>query len=285
MMIRFPPKRILAGLDFSEHSWAAWRAAELLGKRLRSEIEIVHVEDLPVPGFPVVERDPKTTIDVIRTRVGPQASIHIVTGLAGPMIVKNAIERSADLVVIGTHGRGGWRRAVLGSVAEGVLRDLPMPALVVKGAAAAERILCPVNFTDYAEVALDYAAKLAFSLQAGLELLNVCDSEADRVQAADRLAAMAAELPEPIRVICRPSWSTAAGDAAQRIIGAAQASDIIVMSGHRKGGLKESFLGSTVERVLRGSPGPVLAMPRSAGAAREPQPGRADIGLKIMEVL
>jgi nucleotide-binding universal stress UspA family protein len=56
----------------------------------------------------------------------------VQTGTPATAITKAAKDWPADLIVIGSHGRSGMRRALLGSVAEGVMRNAPCPVLVVR---------------------------------------------------------------------------------------------------------------------------------------------------------
>ena len=62
----------------------------------------------------------------------PRPELRIEEGPAGPIVVKLATELPAALVVVGTHGRSGLRRLVLGSVAEGVLHQLQVPVLLIR---------------------------------------------------------------------------------------------------------------------------------------------------------
>jgi nucleotide-binding universal stress UspA family protein len=66
------------------------------------------------------------------SKVNAQAQLRIEEGPAGPLIAKLAGELPAELVVVGTHGRTGLRRLVLGSVAEAVVRTAPSSVLVVR---------------------------------------------------------------------------------------------------------------------------------------------------------
>ena len=88
----------------------------------------------------------------------------------------------ADLIVIGTHGRSGFERLMLGSVAEKVLRKAACPVLTVpahapdavpREAGSVRRILCPVDFSSSSEDALEYAlASLAQEAHARLTVLH-----------------------------------------------------------------------------------------------------------------
>jgi len=79
----------------------------------------------------------KKLIDDFRKRLPPQATALDFVQIGSPEteIVKAAKDWPADLIVIGSHGRGGLQRVLLGSVAEGVMRQAACPVLVVRAKA------------------------------------------------------------------------------------------------------------------------------------------------------
>jgi universal stress protein A len=139
-------QRILCATDFSDTAEAAWGVACDLARTHRSELVLVHAfTELPVyPEVAVISvqrvweeqrlwvqqaLDQRVAAAVAR---GLTASAVLETGSAPETIVDTAIEGRADLIVIGTHGRTGLTRLVIGSVAERVVRIAPCPVLVVK---------------------------------------------------------------------------------------------------------------------------------------------------------
>ena len=80
------------------------------------------------------EQEGKRLVAGYRQRLSlqPSALEFVVTGIPADEIVKAAKAWSADLIVIGTHGRGGVQRALLGSVADGVMRNAPCPVLIIR---------------------------------------------------------------------------------------------------------------------------------------------------------
>ena len=129
----------------------AVRAAEVgmeLARSLEAQVALVHVIDpsviyAPEAGMPadelalIAQRDGARVMADIRARLATGSSVlqFIVQGPAGPAIAKAAKEWNADVIVIGSHGRGGITRAILGSVAEAVMRHAPCPVLVVRAKA------------------------------------------------------------------------------------------------------------------------------------------------------
>ncbi len=82
----------------------------------------------------LARQDAKKLIDIFRQRLSQQTGVmeFILTGSPATEIAKAAKEWPADVIVIGSHGRGGVPRALLGSVAEGVMRHAPCPVLVIR---------------------------------------------------------------------------------------------------------------------------------------------------------
>jgi nucleotide-binding universal stress UspA family protein len=82
----------------------------------------------------LAKHEAKTLINEFRQRLAPQSNAleFVPVGGSATEIAKAAKEWPADLIVIGSHGRSGVKRALLGSVAEGVMRHAPCPVLVVR---------------------------------------------------------------------------------------------------------------------------------------------------------
>ena len=129
----------------------AVRAAEVgmeLARSLQAQVALVHAIDpsaiyAPESGIPAdelalaAERDGTRVMADIRAQLpaGTNVLQFIARGPAGPEITKTAKEWGADVIVIGSHGRRGITRALVGSVAEAVMRHAPCPVLVVRAKA------------------------------------------------------------------------------------------------------------------------------------------------------
>ena len=139
-------QRILCATDFSDTAEAAWDAARELSRTHRAELALVHVfTELPIyPEVAVLEvqrvwEDQRAWVEralaervTAATAQGLTARWVLKTGTAPEAIAETAVETRADLIVIGTHGRTGLSRLVIGSVAERVVRLAPCPVLTVK---------------------------------------------------------------------------------------------------------------------------------------------------------
>lgn len=142
------PTTILVPTDFSDHSAYALDYAVELAARLGAKIHVLSAIGIPALGVPelgvaitssvmdALVKDNQAGLDAI-VASHPGAPIEIVmrTGDARDVIVNTAVEVGADLIVMGTHGRRGLRRALLGSVAESVLRHAPCPVLLMRSPA------------------------------------------------------------------------------------------------------------------------------------------------------
>jgi nucleotide-binding universal stress UspA family protein len=138
------PKRILVPFDFSAHSTAAVDYAALLAARLGASLRLLHVYDPPdslagiVPGTSVREEEDSARrvaereLQRLQLRIGDAVAVDtaVVAGAPVAEILRHA-EGGFDLIVMGTHGRSGLRRLLLGSVTEEVLRRAKVPVLVV----------------------------------------------------------------------------------------------------------------------------------------------------------
>lgn len=141
-------RRILVPTDFSETSERALDYALDLAEKLNAAVTVMHAYEIPIVGFPdgalVATADVASRIaDVSRAaleatakkRAGRVAKLDTLLrdGVAYEEIRTVADEIDADLIVIGTHGRRGIARALLGSVAENVIRTTHRPVLTIHG--------------------------------------------------------------------------------------------------------------------------------------------------------
>jgi nucleotide-binding universal stress UspA family protein len=139
-------QRIVCATDFSDTAEAAWAVARDLAAVHRAELTLVHVfPDLPpspdvaVPSVIQVWEEQKRWVDEeLARRVADAASrglrsrAVIKHGPAADGLVEAVTEAHGDLLVVGTHGRTGLERVLLGSVAEAVVRKAPCAVLTVK---------------------------------------------------------------------------------------------------------------------------------------------------------
>ncbi len=201
-------------------------------------------------------------------------------------VLRYAAENGIDLIVSGTHGRRGFRRMILGSVAEEVVRLSRCPVLTVGGEAAhhlgehMKSVLVPVDFSGESARTLVLARQLCHNNQARLDVLHVVeetmhpafyntgvfsvydlrpDLDTRAMHEMERIYQDAGGPNVDVTFALRQ------GHAAHEIAdyAAGQGSDLIVMSTHGLTGLSHVLIGSVAESVVRTAPCPVLILPRN----------------------
>ncbi len=295
-------RRIVCPTDFSEFSKRALSCAGALARWYGASLTAVHVYPFFPPPPSEIPIDPRGVplqadlrvrlIAELRRfleparRAGLPAEAVLLEGDPVKEIIHHARDGNADLIVLGTHGRSGFERLMLGSVAERVLRLAPCPVLTVPrqtgGQAAHEaavfkHILCPVDFSEPSLRALEYAFSLARESNAGVTLLHSTEALAEQGtpesltfnvpefrrelerQAKERLMAL---IPAGAGDWCRPSAVVTSGKAWREIITMAteRQADLIVMGVLGRGAIDLMLFGSTTQHVVRQSTCPVLTV-------------------------
>jgi nucleotide-binding universal stress UspA family protein len=271
-------QRILVPTDFGDLAGNALRWADMLRRRHGAQLTLVYANEPYIP-FDVIEgpaayllqsgpefrerltRELHDHVQRHLPEVKEAATTLIVDKTPAQAILETAESIDADLIVMGTHGRTGWRRALLGSVAENVVHHTNRPVLCIPTDAAPSigKILCPVNFTPIARIALEQAAGLAEAFDAELLIVHVTDATD---QASDVAGEFAAWIEPHVRSRCRYSHILASGNAAEETIRMAHDAhaDLIVLGAQHKRFADATVLGTTTERVIRFAKRPVWAV-------------------------
>jgi nucleotide-binding universal stress UspA family protein len=211
-----------------------------------------------------------------------KVEIFIRKGNVVQEILAQANASRADLLVMGTHGRGGVQRLVLGSVAERVLRLATCPVLTVRcGVSLARRsrspfrtILCPTDFSGGANRAVAYAKRLAKEADANLIVMNAVKWSFGAAVTSGPVAELRKSLESNarealVRLLPRPGSErphahavVAFGNASAAIVKIAHARsvDLIVMGVSGRGATDVAVLGSTTHHVIREGTWPVLTV-------------------------
>ena len=289
-------KRILCPVDFSEFSSHALDSAVAIARQQHAEVTALYVIPPPQSVYPIVGvegfipyvysdeelRGFQKSLEHFVAAVDYPVTAVSVEALVVDEILKRAADLRADLIVMGTHGRTGFDRLLLGSVAERVLARTKCPVLTVPRRAPDVRptatrlfrnVLCPIDFSPSSKLALKYAETLARE-GAKLTVLHVTE-QLPAWQLVPAVATGAADdplvvlehardrvhsaVPADIRRSAGVESLVSAGDAGEEIlrIAAAIHADVIVMGAHagRAGVLG---FGSTTHDVLREATCPVL---------------------------
>ena len=293
--------RILLATDFSPPAELAYAYAAGLARALHAGMLILNVVEGP-PGldreFPVnavflkrmqEEADRELVkISRIAEKDGIACETRQVYGRPAEGVVKVADEVMPALIVMGTHGRTGWDRFLLGSAAEAVVREAPCPVLTVRmspkaavadipGSVKIEQVLVPLDFSEFAQEAFEYAAMLAKQFGAKVLLVHAMEAAAYPLDFAlfgvseaaalrGRIQARLHELMSVLKadgvgaeVVCET------GTAAEVIVKEAGrlppgAKGAIVMGTHGRRGLNRLALGSVAEYVVRHAACPVFTV-------------------------
>ncbi|HSK04246.1 MAG TPA: universal stress protein [Kofleriaceae bacterium] len=284
-------KKILCPVDFSAGSQRAMQVAVRLAGDMDAELVLVHAWYVPASVYPseepllpqlvqsVSDEAARGLDDAVReaTALGARrVTWKLLHGVPWRAIVDALDEPAFELAVIGTHGRTGLSRFLLGSVAEKVVRHAPCSVLAVRTegeVGSFTHALVPVDFSDGARHAIDRAAELVRPGGAGITLLHIIEApvsysgelpdpellrELDR-RGAESLERTATELRSrvtvPVTARSRVGWPGA------EILAALDHDptiDLIVMGSHGRTGIKRVLLGSVAEKVVRHARCPVL---------------------------
>jgi nucleotide-binding universal stress UspA family protein len=272
-------KRVLFATDFSDCAAVALPYALNLAAQPGGKLIAAHVVSMgPVPtGFPAREWLATAAQGVREARDSMERIESQLQGLKHEIVVRSgdvcgqiaAIVRSepVDVIVLGTHGRTGLRKAVFGSVAEKLFRHAARPVLTigphvntqVEGMQEIHSILCPTDFSQEAEAALGYAVSLARERGARLYLLHIPKPGRawDRAFLEQYLLGL---LPAEPGLQCEPKAMVEEGEAAEVIVDEAReiAADLIVMGPKRRSGMPGTM--ATTYRVVTEAPCPVLTV-------------------------
>jgi len=291
--------RILCPIDFSDCSRRALDYAVALARWYHAPVTVLFVHQPPLvtsgPLAPLapVEPVPLSPIDfdVVRRHIdafvshqrGPAVVLEPRAAEGDPVREILAEAASADLIVMGTHGRSGVERLVLGSVAEAVVRKAPCSVLTIPLTArdavpsvpiAFRRIVAAVDFSDVSMEGVRQAAALALETDAHLTVLHVIEVPEhlalwiERVDGISHVRAWVDAAQAYLREAVDPDTRHYAhveqrvetGRAYREILRVAeeQRADVIVLGAHGHGLVEQMFVGSTAQHVVRRAGCPVL---------------------------
>ncbi len=298
--------RILCPVDFSDASTHAVDHAIAIAGRYTAGLTLLHVRppisarvpDLPQPDSPTpapdMERVQEQLGGCLRTARNAGISTDALVDVGQPAagILTRAVSLRADLIVMGTHGAGGFEHLLLGSITEKVLRRATCPVLTVPPRAHAtsslpfKRLLCAVDFSEWSLEALKLAVSIARESGAALTLLHVLEWpwEEPPTPAFDELPAEQASalieyrryaeksararlrslVPDAARDRVTATSEVLHGKAYAGILRAAgeEHADLIVLGVHGRRAVDVMFLGSTTNQVVRRATCPVLTLRR-----------------------
>ncbi len=290
-------KLILSPIDFSEFSIRAYRYALSLAEHYRAKLVAQHVVELsrhPSLGFvasgglydefrkALHESAEQELRNFVKQHTHGQIHPELVVqqGAAADDILSFAQVQKADVIVMGTHGRRGFDRLVLGSVTDRVMRRAPCPVLAISKPSHESlavdkpgdhvhhlsRILFCTDFSENSKRALNYAISATAEYDAELTLLHVLEDIPTPGTTQEAMATADGQLDRLItpdkRKTMKIKTEVRIGKAYEQIIqfAAEQQVDMVTMGVRGRGALDAAVFGSTTYRVIQLGPCPVLAV-------------------------
>jgi nucleotide-binding universal stress UspA family protein len=254
-------RNILYATDFSEHSAAALPYAVSLAEKYGAKVLAAHVVPAPVPAprgswdvtVERAEREAREKLEKIAPKLhGIPHELVLGMGSAWKALSDIIEESQVDLVVIGTHGRTGTDKLLMGSVAEEIFRRAPCPVLTIGPKVTAKpenvtqihEVLYPTDFGAGSQEAAAYAISLAQENQARLTLLHVVETMEETTRDPQKtvisyLGRLQDLVPPEAELWCRAKPFVVFGHVAEQILDLAKerGADLIVLGVRHAGAL------------------------------------------------
>lgn len=280
-------QRIVVATDLSEPAAKAVAEAVSIARRSAAELHVLYIDVIHHPGVEGFEHAEladhvhslgQTSLDAAGRDLGVSYA-RMVTSVvratsAAAGILDYAASKKADLIVLGTHGRGALVEMVLGSVAQQVVRDSPISVVVVGAARVASQsnggkpvIVAPVDLAPESTEAMTRAAALAQDRGAQLVVVHaIAYGDAEQLtrttpeQARQKARKQLEKFVSDAGLSVAPELAVEFG-AADNVtfeIATRRNASLVVIAPSRHGVLKHLLLGNMVKRFIRGAPCPVL---------------------------
>ena len=309
MVFANPFARIVVGYDNSPAADIALEQALLLAQQFSGDVVVVHISDVPVTSILQLEtaaKAPKSepipmlaTLDGIRASLYAKLSARVASCPVPVSLefsmneaatgIRDAAKRwKASAIAVGTHARTGVSHALIGSVAEGVVRGALVPVIVVREKMPVkpfQRIVVAIDTSEPSTRASATALALAREHSVRLVYCSVVDT-ASIVQPTGDMPFNPRHLISGMREAAHDALEFAvqnanlidvypdtevadAIDAATGIVDVARRhhADAIIVGNHKRGDVERFFVGSTAESVMRHSDVSVIVVPVSVSIA------------------
>ena len=282
-------RRILVPTDFSDFAQEALRYAVALRRRTGAEVHLLHVVSPTPPAPEALDFETGPPEDGLRAALRLQAEVAGTTAsdltcairyayAIAPEILTYLDEVDADTIVVGTHGKRGLRRLMLGSVAEELVRTSPCDVLVSPlrttpfSAHPARRILVPLDMREGSDALLAHTRDFARSLGASqVDILHVLEPLPYPVRWLDEaildiVPSIRDRAAESLRDLAKQQGLEEADVYVERgrpenvirRVADVLDSDLIVVAPHQQARVVQALLGSVAGEVARTAERPVL---------------------------
>lgn len=280
---------ILVGFDGSEYSKAAVIESSHWIRRHGGRLILVHAVDFDEEETAVTQEQKEKRLDIgknicLQSRetaiveFGIEAESIVCEGDPSEIIIDIAQEKDSDLIALGTHGRRGLKKLLMGSVTSKVIVNSPCDVLVVKKSCSEctgkyESILAPFDGSEFSKRALNKACLLSKNDDAVVTVLYVMPRyeemigffrtkaiERSMIEEANKMLGSAQDLASKHGIILKTE--IAEGHADDMIVQTAirLENDLIVIGSYGWKGISKLIMGSTTERVIMNAACPVLAV-------------------------
>jgi len=274
--------QILVPTDGSRSAEAAARHGIVIAEAFDASVHVISVHDDQERNERLAKAQAQDAISHLEELFEQESDLScqsaIEHGSPYEAILSYAAENGIDLIVMGTHGRRGLSRVLLGSVTERVIRLSNDPVVAVPPHAidrereGYERILIPTDGSPGATAAVEHGISIAERLGAAVRVLCVIEGELGLPPIGDPLRDEAVEVLEAVseRASDRNVSLTTHVQPGipHEVINnfvSAHGIDLITMGTHGRSGIRRHLLGSVTERVLRTSDAPVLTVRQDTG--------------------
>jgi nucleotide-binding universal stress UspA family protein len=285
---------ILVPVDGSDHAVRAAEHGLGLARAFDATVRLLTVVDVGAAGGPFnaggvdsafverLERGGEQAIANAVDEIGAEDGIEtaVVRGEPGEAILEYATEHDVELIAMGTHGRTGIERYILGSVTERVVRRAEVPVFTVRATDRSQvggydEILVPTDGSEFAAAAVEHAVSIARQFDARVHVLTVVDlgdiartpDYMPPAELIERLENAGEDATERIAAQVRDADLEATtrvrdGHPAKEILAYSDEHDVdlIAMGTAGRTGPSRFLLGSTTERIVRHAEVPVLAV-------------------------
>jgi nucleotide-binding universal stress UspA family protein len=283
--------KIVVGYDESESSKAALKESALWIKKHGGKLYLVHAVYFDEEEFAILPSQMEQRFEIgtkvclqakkdLSAEYGLNGSVesYVCQGEPPAVLVETAEGKKADLIALGTFGRKGLKRLLMGSVTSQVILNAPCDVLVVKRPCSActgnyASILVPFDGSEFSRKTLARAGELAKTDGSRLTVLYVIPRYEEMVEFFRTDSIKKSLYAEAEKVIGEAKKIAAAqgldvkteireGHAADEIVGAAATleNDLIAMGTYGWKGMSKAIMGSTTNRVITHASSPVLVV-------------------------
>jgi nucleotide-binding universal stress UspA family protein len=293
---------ILAPVDLGDASIDALHLTAVFSRVFGAKVTLLYADELATlfadydPAWISYNVSPQEEEARVQEAIAKLAAEHL-KGIDRPEIIvvpghpiatisRVSREQNVDLIIMGTHGRRGWRLALVGSVADAIVREARPPVLVIPKriegpqSESIARVVCPVNFSESARAAVRYAAEVANAFGAELILVHVAENAPLGAEVANADELFQSWLPQDVAVRTSLRHLVLHGGPAERVLDCVEDlhGDLLVLGAQIRWLRAESVIGTTSERLLRFSPVPILTVTR-----RVPEPAARELARERQE--